>query len=48
MTTYDEEQDFDFARVPPQDLDAEQAVLGSMMLARNATLERWRRALRFT
>lgn len=37
MTTYAEDQTFD--RTPPVDNDAEQAVLGSMMLARNATLD---------
>lgn len=34
---YDATQTID--RTPPHDLDAEQAVLGSMMLARNATLD---------
>ncbi|MEU3282118.1 DnaB-like helicase N-terminal domain-containing protein [Streptomyces antibioticus] len=29
----------DFTRVPPQDLDAEQAVLGSMLLSKDAILE---------
>lgn len=38
MTTYAEEPPT-FDRTPPMDLDAEQAVLGSMMLARNATLD---------
>lgn len=37
MTAYDESQPIE--RVPPHDLDAEQAVLGSMMLARHATLD---------
>ncbi|MGV9588205.1 replicative DNA helicase [Streptomyces tendae] len=38
MTDYiDDTVSFD--RVPPHDLDAEHAVLGSMMLARNATLD---------
>ncbi|MCT2544301.1 DnaB-like helicase N-terminal domain-containing protein [Streptomyces atratus] len=31
--------DDDFTRVPPQDLDAEQAVLGSMLLSKDAILE---------
>lgn len=38
MTDYDE-SGTGFDRVPPHDLDAEQAVLGSMMLARHATLD---------
>lgn len=38
MTTYAEEPT-SFDRTPPMDLDAEQAVLGSMMLARSATLD---------
>lgn len=39
MTTYGEDQTFDFTRVPPNDIDAEQAVLSSMMLAKSATLD---------
>ena len=38
MTTYAEDPT-SFDRTPPMDIDAEQAVLGSMMLARNATLD---------
>ncbi|WP_327300423.1 replicative DNA helicase [Streptomyces goshikiensis] len=38
MTDYDG-NDASFDRVPPHDLDAEQAVLGSMMLARHAILD---------
>ena len=38
MTTFDEDQT-SFDRVPPNDIDAEQAVLGSMMLARSAVLD---------
>ncbi|WP_234043382.1 DnaB-like helicase N-terminal domain-containing protein [Streptomyces marianii] len=32
-------KDNDFTRVPPQDLDAEQAVLGAMLLSKDAILE---------
>jgi replicative DNA helicase len=38
VTDYDESGP-SFDRIPPHDLDAEQAVLGSMMLARHATLD---------
>lgn len=38
MTAYDDSQP-SFDRLPPHDPDAEQAVLGSMMLARHATLD---------
>ncbi|QIP87598.1 replicative DNA helicase [Streptomyces sp. Tu 2975] len=39
MTLYDDAPPVTLDRVPPHDLDAECAVLGSMMLARNATLD---------
>lgn len=39
MTTYEEPADYRFDRMPPADLDAERAVLGSMALARSAVLD---------